>query len=77
MLVSLFILMGGLQLGVSVGFNDPFVDRTSLLINILIGIGQLAVQYSVAILVAYAVRVREPLYGRATPTNRPALPDRA
>ena len=77
MLVSLFILMGGLQLGVSVGFNDPFVDRMSLLINILTGIGQLIVQYGVAALIAYVVRVREPLCGRATSVNGPVLPERA
>ena len=65
-LVSLFILMSGLQLGVSVGFNDPFVDRISLLINIMTGIGQLVVQYGVAVLIAYAVRVREP-FNRCAP----------
>ncbi len=72
-LVSLFILIGGLQLGVSVGFNDPFVDRMSLLINILTGIGQLIIQYGVAALLAYAVRVREPLDRkgrRSTPQAR-------
>ena len=68
-LVSLFILMGGLQLGGSVGFNDPFVDRMSLLMNILTGIGQLIAQYGVAVLIAYAVRVREPFHRCA-----PAIP---
>ena len=65
-LVSLFILVGGLQLGVSVGFNDPFVDRMSLLINILTGIGQLIAQYGVAVLIAYAVRVRRLADAKAT-----------
>ena len=76
-LVSLFVLIGGLQLGVSVGFNDPFVDRMSLLINILTGIGQLIVQYGVAVLIAYVVRVREPADAKSTPVNCPALPESA
>lgn len=65
-LVSLFILIGGLQLGGSVGFNDPFVDRMSLLMNILTGIGQLIVQYGVAVLIAYVVRVRRPADAKST-----------
>ena len=77
MLVSLFILMGGLQLGVSVGFNDPFVDRISLLINILMGVGQWVIQYGVAVLIVYAVRVRRPLDGEGAPLDHLASPERA
>ena len=75
--VSLFILLGGLQLGVSVGFNDPFRDRVSLLINTLTGVGQWVVQYGVVAVIVYVIRIREPIDCKSTPVNGPAWPERA
>lgn len=71
-LVSLFILIGGLQQGVSVGFNDPYVDGVSLLFNMAYGIGQLIVQYGITIAIVYFVRVRKPADGKSTLVNVPA-----
>ena len=74
--VSLFILLAGLQL-VSVVFNDPYVDGMSLLFNMASGIGQWVVQYGIAIAIVYVVRVRKPADGKSTPVNVPAYPERA
>ena len=58
--VALFVLLGGLQLGVSVTFGDPYRDGMSLLLNTVFGVGQRIVQYGAAALIVYAVRIRRP-----------------
>ena len=57
--VALFVLLGGLQIGVSVAFSNPSY-QTPLLLNTLIGIGERVVRYGVPSLIVYAVRIREP-----------------